>query len=98
MAEQHQFTALNGFGELGLYALELAGEYRRVRDRYRPGQLEYEHATGAIMALDQLADRATLLLTAMPEAGAPAANVVPLRRTPRPIFGRDLGDETGGAA
>jgi hypothetical protein len=54
-------------GRVGIDLLDISNGYRRVRARYLPGQIEYEHATGAIMAIDQIADRLMLALT----SGAP---------------------------
>jgi len=48
---------------IGIDLLDLSDGYRKVRARYLPGQLEYEHATGALMAIDHIADRAMLALT-----------------------------------
>jgi hypothetical protein len=81
--------------------IDLRAGYSAVRRNYIPGALEYEHATGAIMALDQLADHAYLLLT----TERPAGQVVAFPARPQPprrpyLVGRDPGDETdaGGAA
>jgi hypothetical protein len=66
MSNRHT-NIMDMLARIGIDLLDLADGYRKVRARYLPGQLEYEHATGALMAIDHIADRAMLALT----SGAP---------------------------
>lgn len=69
--------ALDQLGKVGLEILVLSDGFRKVMDNHRPGAVEYYHAEGAIAALDILADRAVLLLTALP-TGRPANDAGPM--------------------
>ncbi len=51
-------------GTAGLAVLDLRAGYSKIRQNHAPGSPEYLHAEGAIMALDILADRCALALTA----------------------------------
>ena len=51
-------------GNAGLAILDLRAGFSKIRQNHAPGTLEREHAEGAIMALDILADRCALALTA----------------------------------
>jgi hypothetical protein len=51
-------------GTAGLAVLDLRAGYSKIRQNHAPGTPEYLHAEGAITALDILADRCALALTA----------------------------------